>query len=55
MFVKLDIRYADCFPEYAYHFVRALKILKSMYGMTNSDKLFADDLTEWLIEELFIQ
>ena len=26
-----------------------------MYGMTNSGKLFADDLTEWLIEEGFIQ
>ena len=26
-----------------------------MYGMTNSGKLFADDLTEWLIEEVFIQ
>ena len=26
-----------------------------MYGMTNSGKLFADELTEWLIEEVFIQ
>ena len=26
-----------------------------MYGMTNSGKLFADDLTEWLLEEGFIQ
>ena len=26
-----------------------------MYGMTNSGKLFADDLTEWLIEEGFMQ
>ena len=26
-----------------------------MYGMTNSGKLFADELTEWLIEEGFIQ
>ena len=29
--------------------------MKSMYGMTNSGKLFADELTEWLIEEGFIQ
>ena len=26
-----------------------------MYGMTNSGKLFADELTEWLIEAGFIQ
>ena len=26
-----------------------------MYGMTNSVKLFADELTEWLIEAGFIQ
>ena len=26
-----------------------------MYGMTNSGKLFADDLTEWFIKEGFVQ
>ena len=26
-----------------------------MYGMTNSGKLFDDDLTEWLLEAGFIQ
>ena len=26
-----------------------------MYGMTNSGKLFADDLTEWLLDTGFIQ
>ena len=26
-----------------------------MYGMTNSGKLFADELTEWLIEEGFMR
>ena len=26
-----------------------------MYGMINSGKLFADDLTEWLLEEAFIK
>ena len=26
-----------------------------MYGMTNSGKLFADKLTEWLLEAGFIQ
>ena len=29
--------------------------MKSMYGMNNSGKLFAEDLTEWLIESGFIQ
>ena len=55
VFVKLDMRYADYFPEYAQYFGRALKLLKSMYGMTNSGKLFADDLIEWIIEEGFMQ
>ena len=45
VFVKLDMRYAYYFPEYAQYFGRALKLLKSMYGMTNSGKLFADELT----------
>ena len=49
-FVKLDMRYAAYFPEYTQYFGRALKFLKSMYGMTNSGKLFADELTEWLIK-----
>ena len=31
VFVKLDMRYADYFPEYAQYFGRALKLLKSMY------------------------
>ena len=26
-----------------------------MYSMTNSGKLFADELTEWLLEAVFIQ
>ena len=45
VFVKLDMRYADYFPEYSKYFGRALKLLKSMYGMTNSGKRFADELT----------
>ena len=55
VFVKLDMRYADYFTEYAQYFGIALKVLKSMYGMNNSGKLFADEFTEWLIEEGFIQ
>ena len=45
VFVKLDIRYTDYFPEYAQYFGRALRLLKSMYGMSNSGKLFAYELT----------
>ena len=55
VFVKLDIRYTDYFPEYEKYFGRALRLLNSMYGMTNSGKLFADELTEWLLEACFIQ
>ena len=43
--VKLDIRYTYYFPEYAKYFGKALRLLKSMYGMTNSGKLFTDKLT----------
>ena len=55
VFVRLDIRYTDYFPEYAQYFGRDFRFLKSMYGMTNSGKLFADELTEWLLEAGFIQ
>ena len=55
VFVILNMRYAAYFPEYSQYFGRALKLLKSMYGMTNSGKLFADDLTEWLIKEGFMK
>ena len=36
VFVKLDMRYAAYFPEYSQYFGISLKLLKSMYGMTNS-------------------
>ena len=41
VFIKLDSRYTDYLPEYAKYFGRALRLLKSMYGMNNSGKLFA--------------
>ena len=55
VFVKLDIRYTDYFPEYENYFGRALRLFKSIYGITNSGKLFADELIEWLLEAGFIQ
>ena len=55
MFVKLDSRYADYFPEYSKYFERVLILLKSMYDMNNYGKLFYDELTEWLLEAGSIQ
>ena len=39
---KLDIRYTDYFTEYSKYFVITLRLLKPMYGMTNSGQVFAD-------------
>ena len=50
----MDIRYTDYFQEYTNFFGRALRLLKSVYGMTNYGKLFAGDLTDWLLEAGFI-
>ena len=47
--MKLDSRYAEYFPEYSSYLGRDLRLMKSMYGMTNSVKLFADELKYWLI------
>ena len=55
VFVKLDSRYDGYFPEDQKYFGRDLWQFKSMYGMTNSGKLFTDELTEWLLESDFIQ
>ena len=44
VFIKLDSRYVDYFTEYEKYFKRALILFKFMYGMTNSGKLFADEL-----------
>ena len=55
VFFKLNIRHTYYFPEYANYFVRALRLLNSMYGMTNYGKLFSDEFTEWLLEAGFIK
>ena len=46
VFVKLDSRYTYYFPEYSNYLGRALRLLKSMYGMNISGKVFDDELTE---------
>ena len=50
VFFKLYIRYTDYFPEYAKYFVRDLRLLNSMYGMTNSGNLLSGELIDWLLE-----
>ena len=55
VFLKLDSRYVDYFPEYLSYFGRALRLFKSMYGMTNYGKLFSGEFTYLLIEAGFIQ
>ena len=32
-----------------------MSLLKSIYGMNNTGKLFADEVTEWVLEAGFIQ
>ena len=53
--MKLDSRYADYFPEYSSYFGGYLRLIKYMYGMNNSGRLFSDDSTECTIEACFIQ
>ena len=55
LFVKLDSTCVDYFPEYSSYFGRALILLKYMYGMTNSVKLFSDEFTKCFLEASFIQ
>ena len=55
VFVNMDSKYADYFPEYSNYFGNFLRLLMSMYGMTNCGKLFVDKLTQWLLEAGFVQ
>ena len=49
--MKLDSIYGEYFSEYAKKIEILFSLKKSMYGMTNSGKLFADELTNCLIDE----
>ena len=49
--MKLDSRYGEYFLEYANYFGRLLRLKKLMYGITNSENIFAHELTNWLIYE----
>ena len=51
VFVKLDSRYGEYFPEYANYFRRLLRPKKSIYEMNNYRNLFADEPNNCLINE----
>ena len=53
--MKLDSRHIDYFPEYSNYFGRDFILLKSMYGINNYGRLFADESTHWLLEAGLIQ
>ena len=55
VFVNLNSRYTDYFPEYSNFFGKALRLLKSMYSMTNYGTLSAHELIEWLLKAGLIQ
>ena len=43
--MKLDSRYGYHFPEHCNYFGRQIMLKKSMCGMNDFGKLFADELT----------
>ena len=47
----MDSIYVEYFPDYANYFRILLRLNKLMYGMTNSVKMFADELANLLIDE----
>ena len=48
--MKLDRIYGEYLPEYCNYFGRPLILKNSMYGMNNSGKIFAYDLTNRRID-----
>ena len=51
VFVELKFKYAGFFPHYKQYCGWTLRLVRLMYGMTISGKLFADELTNWLVKE----
>ena len=51
VFVKLDSRYGEYFPEYAKYFGTPFRPNKSINGMTDSGSIFSDELTNGLIDK----
>ena len=50
--MKLDSRYGEYLLDHVNYFGSPLKLKKSMCGMTNFGKIFADQLTNLLIDEV---
>ncbi len=55
IFVTLPLVYGVIWPEFKDYCGRPLRLVKSMYGMTNSGKHWYLDLKDWLYEEGFTQ
>ncbi len=53
--VSLPKVYGDIWPELKDYCGRLLRLVKSMYGITNSGKQWYLDLKEWLNEDGFTQ
>jgi len=51
MFVTLPAKYGELFPEYKEWCGRPLLLLKSMYGITYSGKMWYQELDEWLVDK----
>jgi hypothetical protein len=54
LFVSLDKNYAPYFSKYSEYFGRALRLVKGIYGLTISGKLWAIEFLQWLISQDFI-
>ena len=49
--MKLDRRRGEYLPEYCSYFGRPLRLKNSIYGITNSGNLFAENITNKMIDE----
>mmetsp|Transcript_52905 Transcript_52905/g.158373 ORF Transcript_52905/g.158373 Transcript_52905/m.158373 type:complete len:126 (+) Transcript_52905:322-699(+) len=48
----LDAKHSNCFPEHKHHVRRPLRQIELMCGVTASRKIFTDDLTDWLVNDM---
>ena len=55
IFVQLDPRYKDLFPDLTKYFGVPLRLNKGIYGLTFSGKFWNEEFTEWLFSEGFLQ
>jgi len=55
VFIRLDPRMKDLFPDLAKYFGPPLRLNKGIYGLTFSGKFWNEEYTEWLINQGFVQ